>query len=305
MELYYQGKDITSKIQVRGCVARDAAGRRSDSLKIELDNAVNWHRWGPQVDDQIRVLHGSYDTGTMYLHSVLPEDGKYTILASSLPCRARRHEYRSFSGKSIEDIIRICAMVSGMGYQLFGIESKRTIPYIQQENEGCAAFLNRFLALEGAALKCINGKYTAIGIQYAQARPPHQTIEISASRRGFEYNKSGERIRSLTVRTPYGSATATDTAAQGTAAQLVLNDLPVRDSIQAGRWARGLLLSKNRFCEAAVIQSEFNVGFTAMTRIDITGNTEASGEWLIEEAEHDFINLTSTARMHRCVRTIQ
>ena len=154
-------------------------------------------------------------------------------------------------------------------------------------------------------MKCINGKYTAISLQYAQALQPHQVIEISASRRGFEYNKSGERIRALTVRTPYGSATATDTDAQSTAAQLVLNDLPVRDSIQAGRWARGLLLNKNRICETATIQSEFNVGFTAMTRIDITGNTEASGEWLIEEAEHDFINLTSTARMHRCVRTIR
>ena len=41
-----------------------------------------------------------------------------------------------------------------------------------------------------------------------------------------------------------------------------------------------------------------------MLRIDIEGDTDATGEWIIDEVEHDFIQRTSIATMRRCIRSI-
>lgn len=55
----------------------------------------------------------------------------------------------------------------------------------------------------------------------------------------------------------------------------------------------------NRQAEEVRIEMEFNRGITALTRIDITGDTDASGEWLVEEAAHDFINERTSAVLLR------
>lgn len=201
--------------------------------------------------------------------------------------------------------MRSCAMASRMDFQFFGIDEKTVIPYIQQEAETAAMFLYRLLRLEGATLKCVNGKYTAIGITYAQDRPAHQTIEATNRDRNARYNRSGAAARELIVRTPYAEAKAGDEAVPSSHIQIITNEHPALNNVQAGRWARGLLLDFNRQCETVTLVSEYNAGFTAMTRIDLTGDTDASGEWLIEEAEHDFVNMTSTAQLHRCVTTIR
>jgi len=304
VEVIYEGKDITGYVQVKSCSVREAGGGRCDSLEIEFENAAAWYGWGPEEDDRILVAAGDYDTGTLYVHSVLPGDGRYRIMATALPCRARRREWRSFIGKSIGEIIQTCAMSAGMDYQVFGIDENTVIPYIEQAGEGAAAFLDRFLRLEGAALKCVNGKLTAIGILYAQEREAHQTIEVTARQSGADYRRSGATIRALTVRTPYAAATARDEAVPSTHISVVENGYPALDDVQAGRWARGLLLHANRACESFTIRTEFNGGLAAMTRIDITGNTDAAGAWLVDEAEHDLINGATTARLARCVTTI-
>ena len=305
MNLYYQGTDITRYVRMRSCVVRDSAGERCDSLKIEFDDAKTWNEWGVQEDDEIRVTHNGYDSGILYLNTVLPENGVYTLLATALPCRARKKEYRSYAGKRLEEILLSCGMASGMGYALFGLDGRISVPYIQQENESCAAFLTRLLQMEGAVLKCVNGKYTGIGILYAQDLTPSQSLELGPNSEKAEYRRGGSSLRSLTVRTPYGSATAKDINVPSTHARQVRNDVPARDSVQAGRWARGLLLGENRKSESLTLETAFNIGFTAMTRIDITGSTDATGEWLVQEAEHDLINLTSRAVLRRCIRSIE
>ncbi len=305
MQLYYQGKDITNYVKIRSCIARDRSGERCDSLSIQFENASSWYRWGPEEDDQIRITHNDYDTGTLYLNAIRPQDGKYNIVATSLPCKARRKESRSYTGKTLEQIMRACAAGSGMGFAIYGIDGSAEIPYIHQENESTAAFLNRLLRMEGAVLKCINGKYAGIGVLYAQRRDAALTLEIAAKNESAAYQRSGETAKSLTIRTPYVDATATDKDVPSNHIRIVRNDIPARNNIQAGRWARGVLLNMNRECETLKVSSGFNSVFSAMTRIDVDGGTDADGKWLIKEAEHDFINLTSTAVMHRCVTSIQ
>ena len=305
MEIYYRGIDITDMVQVNTCIVRDTAAGRCDSLELEFANAAGWYSWGPEEDDTVVALHNGYDSGTMYVNKIMPEDGKYKIVAASLPCRARTKGNASFYGQTIEEIIRSCAMASGMEYKIFGIDGATVIPYIERENEGNAAFLHKLLSLESAVLKCVNGRFAAIGIEYAQNLSAAQTIELSANQEGTKYRRDGTAYRGVTIKTPYAGAYATDSAVSSGHAMLTLNDIPALNDIQAGRWARGKLLYLNRQCESVVIQNTFNAGLTAMIRVDIEGDTDATGQWLAEEVEHDMINLTTTAILRRCITTIQ
>lgn len=306
MEIYYQGTNISDMVQVRRCILHDTAGERCDSLEIEFGNASGWYRWGPEEDDQIIVASNGYDSGSMYVNRILPEDGNYTILATSLPCKARMKACRSFYGKSLEEIMRICSAASGMDFRFYGVEKEIVIPYIEQETESCAAFLSRLLMLESAALKCVNGRYAAIGLEYAQNQDALQKVVLSANQEGTRYRRDGTTIRGLTIKTPYAEASAEDTSIAGTHAWLTISGaIPAKSPGQAARWARGKLLHMNRKCEHVVMQSTFNPFMTALTRVDIAGSTDAAGEWLVQEVEHDLIEKTTTTTMHRCIRTIR
>ncbi|MBO4299743.1 MAG: hypothetical protein J5998_13215, partial [Clostridia bacterium] len=74
---------------------------------------------------------------------------------------------------------------------------------------------------------------------------------------------------------------------------------------QAGRWARGLLMSRNREAERLTVETELNAALSAMTRVDVAGGTDMDGKWIIDEAEHDLIGGSTRATMKRVVDTIQ
>lgn len=306
MKIYYQGKDITGMVQTKSCVVRDTAGERCDSLEIVFEHAAGWYSWGTEEDDQIVVVNGGYDSGIMYVNTILPEDGKYRIIATSLPCAARNCEYKSYANKTIEEIMRDCAMQSGMDFQIYGIDGKTVIPYIQREHEGAAAFLSKLLMLEGAALKCVNGRYVAIGYGYAQEREPVTAIYVRPSQQGTRYSRGGQKLKALTIKTPYAEATARDLMVGSTHPHLkITGKLPALNDIQAGRWARGKLLHVNRKCETVTISTAFDPVMTAMMRVNITGSTDATGEWLVEDVKHDIINRKTLTRLHRCIYSIQ
>lgn len=309
MEIYYQGTDITDVAQVRACTVRDTCGAKCDGLEISLEDAESWMRWQPQTDDEIRVALDGYNSGTMYVNTVWPEDGEYTILASALPCVARRREYRTYAGKTVEAIVRECANNSNMGYALYGGDGNTVIPYIRQENESAAAFLDRLAAAEGAKLKCAERMYWLIDILTAQATPAVRLIELTAESRGAVYTHSGRRLKTLTVISALATGNATDSAAEEHSQNLTIYGAPVSGNalqaqVQAGRTARALLLQQNRESETLKLETVFDPALTAMARIDITGGTDADGEWIVDTAEHDLVNKTSKTRLVRCIRTI-
>ena len=150
-----------------------------------------------------------------------------------------------------------------------------------------------------------NGRYTAIGISYAQDLPAAQTMELFANQASSRYKRAGAACRSLTVQTPYAKGAAEDTAVKNSHMSLTDCCLPVMNDIQAARWARGKLLSINRECESLEVQGDFSPGMSAMMRIDIDGDTDATGEWVVELAEHDLIAMKTAISLRRCVRTIR
>lgn len=299
MNLYYEGKDITGSVNIRRCVHRDVSHGRADSLEIEMDHAAAWYRWGAKTDDKIRIMHNGYDTGDLYLNAVYPERDTFRILATSLPSAARRKAWGSFENKSLENIVRHLAAECGLEARLYGVNAALIYPFLLRRNEGCAAFLDRLGKWEGTVVKAFNGAFRAISVEYAQALEPSRNLRITTDQKGVTYTKR-ENIKysGVTVSTPYAQATVFDAAAGGNN-HPVMTHLPAHDMAQAMRFARGLLLMHNREAERLSISSTFDAGMTSMIRVDVDGNTDANGQWLVDEVEHDLYNGQSTAKLLR------
>lgn len=305
MILYYEGVDITDDVDVKKCIYTDVSGGRRDMLEIEFEYSEKWFGWQPQRDDTIRVKLDGLDTGFLYVNTVLPEQGRYRIIATGAKSMARRAATASFEEKTLGTIMGTCAGECGMEYGLYGINAGIIYPYILRENETATAFLDRMLILEGGRLKCLNGKLRGIGIEYAQSLTATQRIEIDSTQLQARYQRREDmKYAGVTVVSPFAKASAYDSSAGGNN-HPVITTLPALDNAQAGRWARGILMNHNRQAEELNMSMEFNAGLTAFARFDIESETDADGEWVVDEVEHDLVLLKSTARFFRCITTVR
>lgn len=129
------------------------------------------------------------------------------------------------------------------------------------------------------------------------------TLDLASNMEGMRYVRSETKYRSVTVYSPYARSTVRDRAVEDGEDFIIA--LPVMDVVQAGRWARGLLLDHNLQSEKLILDTTFNPCFTALSRVDAIGNTDATGEWIVQSVEHDLMQSRSHAEFMRCIRTIE
>lgn len=305
MRIYYEDREITEFVLPEACVYRDASHGKADTLEITFRRAASWHQWDPQMEDRIRILHGGCDTGEMFVDTIVPEGDRYRMIATSLPRSARRKAWECFRNVSLKTVMHRYAAECMMNESVWGADENTQYPFLMRENEGGAAFLNRLCEMEGLALKAWNRKWMAIDIITAQTLDTQSAIEIRPEQDGCRYiHQPGMKYSSLTIKSPWAEATARDANAAG-GAPLTVGGLPAMDAAQAGRWARGLLLHHNRRADSLTVDSRINPGMTALVRVRVTGATCADGYWLVDEAEHDFVNDTTRTKMLRIVQTIR
>lgn len=305
MIVLYNSADITGHVDVRKCIYNDVSGGRRDLLDIEFEYSEKWFGWKPVQDDTIRIVLDGLDTGILYVNTVLPEVGRFRIIATGAKSAARRAATASFEDATLGSIMRMCAGECGMDQGLYGISAACAYPYMIRENETCTAFIDRLMIMESGRLKCMNGKLRGIGIEYAQSQTATQCIDLDSTQLQASYQRRTDmKYKGVTVISPYAKASAYDLAADGNN-HPVITTLPAADGAQAKRWAQGLLLNHNRYAEELNIGMELNAGLTALARIDINSNTDAEGEWVVDEVEHDLIEKKSTSRLLRSITTIR
>ena len=301
--LFYKGEDITDSVDIIECVCRDVSGGESDCLNLKVDHADRWFRWGTQKNDTIRVTRSGYDTKTLYLNTIIPEDGAYRIYATgakSVPFPAR---WQSFEKKTLSAIMGLCAGECGMGARQFGMSGGIMYEYLLRNNMSAPAFLEQLLSREGAVLKSLDGSYTAIGIPYAQGIAPKHVMELEDEQMDSEdIDRRDLSWSSVQIRTMFGSGTARDSSTSGQGR--VITDITVDNDAQAYRWAKGILLTHNRQSEILNIEMDFNPGYTAMVRVDVKSRTDANGRWIVDTVEQNLLDGRTKAKMLRCVDTI-
>lgn len=304
MTIYYEGADITSRVQIAEAIYKDVSGGRSDSLDMVFENGLAWNVWQPQKNDRVQIVDGSLDTGTLFVQAVMPMGNQYRIIATAAKAGAGQKKTKSYEDITLSEILGFCAAENGMEYRIYGIEKETAYKFLIQEDEGNAKFLSRIAQWEGATIKTYNGRYTMIGIEAAQALDSCETIALSTSFTGFTYRKKYAKARSMKVICPWAQAEATDNDAAG-GEEITISHLPAWDAGSAARWARGLLLCHNRKAEELSIETDLHPNWSAMRKITVTGQTEASGDWLVDEVTHDLIERKSKATFFRVIGTVR
>ena len=305
MQVIYQETDISRYVIPSACTHKNVSHGKADVLEIVFARPSAWHRWQPETDDRIQVFSGKYDTGTMYVNTLLPEGEQFRLIATSVPSKANRKAWDSYRDIELAALLHRLAVECGMDAKLYGMDGEIRYDYLQRENEGCAAFMEKLCTWEGIALKAYNGLFRGIGIEYAQNLPASRGWTLDAEQDGVRYiHQPGKKYSAVTVKTPWAEATAKDGDAEK-GSQIVFGGLPAKDKVTAGRWARGILLSHNRQADRLRIETAFDPGVTAMTRADISGNTSANGAWIIDEVEHDLYNSNTTVNLLRVVDNIK
>ena len=305
MQIIYEGTDISGYVIPSGCTHKNVSHGKADVLEIVFRRPSAWHRWQPETDDTIQVNSENYETGVLYVNTLVPEGDQYRLIATSLPSNAARKAWDSYRNMDLKAILHRMATECGMEDKLFGTDGTEKYDYLQRENEGCAGFLERLCGWEGIALKAYNGAFRGIGVQYAQERPAVRGWTLDAEQEGVRYvHQPGKKWTAVTVRSPWAEVTAKDEDAEK-GYQQIITGLPAMDAATAGRWARGILLMHNREADRLRIQTKFDPGASAMKKAEINGNTGAVGDWLIDEVEHDLYNGTSTINLLRVVDSIK
>ena len=305
MELYWNGTDITRYVDINGCVFREAAGGRSDSLEMELDRADIWYQWGPEEGDEIEIIRDDWRTGKMYLTAVVPKGESFRVIASSMNPAGVRKAWGFFRNLAFQTLMERCAAEIGMEAKIFGVTDPIMIGRAMRKGEGCGAFLDRIGTREGFKVKAWDGALRAIYLPWAEEQEARTGLVLNDKSLTAKYRRRKNlKYTGARVVSPWASASARDTAAEGNN-EKVFTGLPAESSMEAGKWARNLLREMNRRAEEIVIESELNLRMESLARVHVEGGTDMDGEWIVEEAEHDLKETRTCVKMYRVIGTIK
>lgn len=289
IQINYNGVDITGRVAINRCYHDMYAAGRSDTLHLRLNDAKNlWDYWGPQKGDEIRIDYGTISTGNMFISSVVPENGAYSISAQAAPHWGFDPQNKSWQRVRLLQISQEIAQRNGLAFKSYGVED-RLYPYIPQSNEGDFRLLNRLAVREGCAILIYNKTLILYNERFMEAQEPRETLDIAAD---GEY-KFNDRRFAL-----YGSCTVDNGSYSGTfsvdngSTRIYRPDNvgSVGSNEEAKRFAMNLLRSVNKGCYGGFVRARILPGYSAGSTVILNNPRTPSwnGTVFIDHLRNDY-----------------
>lgn len=296
MKLFYNGTDIYEDVSVNYCVHEMHAEKQADTLVVRFNDPKGvWSKWNPAAGDTLRFTEGASDTGIMYIHSMRPENGLYTIRAMSMPRSGKTKKSKSWEGVRFLQLANEIAANNGLTFQNYGC-ADQVYPYLQQRNETDFAFFSRLCMLEGCAMLIYDGKLLAYNEAYIEGQTPAGTLKIE---KNGVYTYQDNRADCFGSCEVASGKHAGRFAASGTGSTTVLrpdNPIPVNSDTEAARFAKGLLRNANKYCHTGQFSRALMTGYAACSLLNIkTAKASAwDGTVFVYKVRHDFVGNKST-----------
>lgn len=301
MKLYYNGADIYNDVSVNYCVHEMYAEKQADSLVIRFNDVKGvWSKWNPAAGDTIRFVEGASDTGKMFIHSMTPENGLFTIRALSMPLSGTTRRAKSWEGVRFLQLANEIAANHGLTFQNFGC-ADQVYPYMRQgkskvDKETDFAFFSRLCMLEGCAMLIYDGKLIAYNEQSIEKQAPAGSLDVDIN--GI-YNYKDNRS------TCYGSCEVSSGiyngkfSAPNAVNKTVLrpaDDVHVTSNAEAARFAKGLLRNSNKYGRTGQLSKELQLGYAAASLLRL--KTKKASAWdgtvFVHKVRHDYVANKST-----------
>ena len=291
MKLYYEGVDIAGKISINRCEHETYAEKRSDQLLLRFNDAAGlWNFWKPARGEKVRLVDGADDTGVMYVTSIRPENGLFTLRAMSMPLSGENVNSRAWENVRLLQIGQAIAIKHGLKFKTYNV-TDRMYPYIKQERQTDFEFLHRICQLEGCAMIIYDETLIIYDEHQMESKATDDTITIGADGR-FTYFDDSARS--------YGSAEIVSGAFKGSYSDKNANTdrilrpksaIECASNSEAARFARGLLRAANKNAHTGHFRRTLTRGLAAASVINI--KTEKASNWngkiFITRTRHDFL----------------
>lgn len=192
IKMLYKGVDISDKIDVFRCWHEMNAAGRADIVRVSIEDTYDmWDKWQPQRGDEISLIGNDVETGTMYINSLSPENGLYTIEATSTPISAFERKNKAWQDVRLLQIGAEIARLHGLNFKAYDVDNYR-YSYLMQDNISDMTFLNRMCILEGCAFLVFNKTLVMYSESKREAVEAETTLEINNGMRYKLYDNSGQ-----------------------------------------------------------------------------------------------------------------
>jgi hypothetical protein len=313
VNFFYNGTDIYNDVSVNYCVHEMFAEKQADTLVIRFNDTKGvWSKWQPAAGDTVRLKEGASDTGKMFIHSMKPENGLFTIRAMSMPKTGQILKSKSWEGVRFLQLANEFAASHGLDFKNYGCEDQ-LYPYIKQENESDFALFSRICTLEGCQMLIFDGALLAYNEQYIEGQQPAGSLEIDENG-VFTYADNREAMfgscevasgsfsgkfvadaaNSVVLR-PKSIMEASRTVT-GLPASKDRQTLQCTSNAEAARFAKGLLRNANKYGRTGQFSKALMTGYAAASLVTLS-TTKASmwdGTVFVYKVRHDFVGNKST-----------
>lgn len=296
MKLFYNGTDIYNDVSVNYCVHEMHAEKQADTLVIRFnDTKGTWSKWNPADGDVIRFTEGASDTGKMFIHSMKPENGLFTIRAMAMPKSGATRKSKSWEGVRFLQLGNEIAKAHGLTFKNYGC-ADQVYPYLRQENETDFALFSRLCMLEGNQMLIYDGELVAYNEQYIEGQTPAGTLEVDEGGVFTYQDNRAACYGSCEVSSGSYSGKFIAPNAKSTTVLRPDKPIPVTSNAEAARFAKGLLRNANKYCHTGQFSKALLTGYAAASLLKLK-TTKASawdGTVFVYKVRHDFVGNKST-----------
>lgn len=291
MKLTYKGVDIFPQVSVNYCVHDMYAEGRSDLLTVRFNDPRGvWSKWQPAAGDVVTFENGPAKTGKMFVYSLKPENGLYTLRAMAMPMTGQDINNKSWEAVRFLQIANEIATRHKLQFVNYGC-TDHLYSYLSQVNKTDFEFFYNLCNLEGYQMLIFDGKLLAYNESYLEGMQPAGSL-ILGSDGVFEYTDNSDLS--------YGSAEVSSGNYKGVFKAPGTNTRVLRprenifatSSAEVTRFAKGLLRSANKYERSGSITKDLALGYAAASLINLT--TEKAGAWngkiFLTRVRHDHIN---------------
>lgn len=291
MKLYYEGVDITSKISINRCEHETYAEKKSDQLLLRFNDAAGlWNSWKPVRGEKVRLVDGADDTGVMYVTSIQPENGLYTLRAMSMPLSGENVNSRSWEDVRLLQIGQDIASKHGLKFKVYNV-TDRMYSYIKQERLTDFEFFHRRCQLEGCAMLIYDETLIVYDESQMEASAAAATIKIGADGCFTYFDDSAQSYGTVEIVSGNFRGTFSDVNANTGRILRPKSAIDCTSNTEAARFARGLLRAANKNARTGHFRRCLTRGIAAASVINIEAEKASSwnGKIFVTRTRHDFL----------------
>lgn len=291
MKLLYEGIDIASKISINRCEHETFAEKHSDQLLIRFNDAAgHWNFWNPVRGEKVQLIDCAADTGVMYITSIVPENGLFTLRAMSMPLSGETVNSRSWENVKFLQIGQDIASKHGLKFKTYQV-TDQTYTYIKQERLTDFEFYHRRCQLEGCAMLIYDGALIVYDEHKLEGQTPGGTLKLGADGVFTYRDDSAQSFSKAEVTSGKFSGSYSDANANTSRILRPKEPIECTSNSEATRFARGLLRQANKDARTGTFRRKLSRPYAAASVINI--ETEKASKWngkvFITKTRHDFL----------------